>query len=137
MKTDNAGFTLIELMIAVVIIAIIAAIALPAYDEYVRQGNRTEAKAALLEAAQALERFYSVNGTYLSGGSLAAVYKPAVPTTGATLYTLAPSAATATSYELQATGVGRMAGDACGVYVIRHTGEKALSGNSKSLAQCW
>lgn len=137
MNMNNRGFTLIEIMIVVVIVGILASIALPAYQEYVRQGNRTEAKSALLEAAQALERHYSVNGTYLSGGNLAAVYKTSVPPGGPAVYTLAAVSATANSYVLAATGVNQMAGDACGVYRISNTGERTLTGNSKSLGYCW
>ena len=46
------GFTLIEVMIVVAIVAILSAIALPSYTEYIRRGNRAEARAGLLQAAQ-------------------------------------------------------------------------------------
>ncbi|HBP5388065.1 TPA: prepilin-type N-terminal cleavage/methylation domain-containing protein, partial [Pseudomonas aeruginosa] len=54
---SNRGFTLIELMIVVVIIAILAGIAYPSYDEYVKRGNRTEGQALLSEAAATQERY--------------------------------------------------------------------------------
>ena len=60
------GFTLIELMIALVVIAIITAIGFPSYQEYIRRGKRAEGKAHLLRAAQQLERYYSLTNCYPS-----------------------------------------------------------------------
>jgi len=59
-----AGFTLIELVIAVAIIALLAAVAVPSYTAYIVRGKRAEAKTALLQYAQALERNYTVAGCY-------------------------------------------------------------------------
>ncbi len=58
------GFTLIELMIAVVIASILAAIAIPSYSSYIMRSRRTEAKSALLNLASLEERFFSTNNTY-------------------------------------------------------------------------
>jgi type IV pilus assembly protein PilE len=76
MSTDNAsiiqrrsrqrGFTLIEMMIVVAIIAIVAAVAIPSYQDSIWKGKRGEAKAAILKALQAEERYYSQNNTYVA-----------------------------------------------------------------------
>ena len=58
------GFTLIELMIVVAVVALLAVVALPAYQDSVRKARRTEAKAALSEAAQMMERYLTEKGTY-------------------------------------------------------------------------
>lgn len=58
------GFTLIELMITVVVVAILAAIAFPSYQEQIRKTRRTDGKSKLLELVQREERFYTQNNTY-------------------------------------------------------------------------
>lgn len=60
------GFTLIEVMIVVVIIGILAAIAIPAYQNSVIKSNRSEAKATLMDIAQGLQRCYTVYGRFNS-----------------------------------------------------------------------
>lgn len=59
-----AGFTLIEVMIVAVIIAVLAAVAYPAYLDSVVTARRSAAKTCLLETAQFLERFYTTNLRY-------------------------------------------------------------------------
>ncbi len=63
-RRTATGFTLIELMITVAVVAILAAIALPSYQAYVRKANRAQAKADLVELAQMLERRHTVENTY-------------------------------------------------------------------------
>ena len=62
---QQKGFTLVEMLIAVVIFAIVTAIAIPAYDNYSRRGYRTEVMSDLLMCAQAIERFNAMNFTYV------------------------------------------------------------------------
>ena len=65
-RSRQTGFTLIELMITVAIVAILAAIAIPSYRDSVRKGARAEGKAAILKALQAEERWFTQNTTYVA-----------------------------------------------------------------------
>ncbi len=60
----SSGFTLVELMVVVLLVAILAAIAYPSYREQVRKARRADAQAVLMQAAQFMERYYTENGTY-------------------------------------------------------------------------
>ena len=61
---SSDGFTLTEVLIALVIVALISAIAMPMYTRYSLRGYRTEAQADLLMCAQGLERMGAINFTY-------------------------------------------------------------------------
>lgn len=77
------GFTLVELMVTVAIIAILAAVALPAYTDYVVRGKLAEATANLADMRVKLEQFYQDNRNY---GSTAAACGVPVPTGAAAKY---------------------------------------------------
>lgn len=140
----QTGFTLIEVMIVVMIIGILAVIAVPNYLENVKQTKRTDAQAALVQFTQGMERYYSVNYTYLdaavggadTGAPAAATFGyTQSPFNGDASYNLTISAATATSYTLSATPTGGMTGDACGTLTLTNTNVKADgSGGTKT---CW
>ncbi len=66
MKKTPSGFTLIELMITVVIVGILAAIAYPSYQTYVKQTRRSDAQIALTQAANQQERYFTECNTYTS-----------------------------------------------------------------------
>src|ERR1700693_4365283 len=66
----SSGFTLVELIVAMVIAAILAAVAILAYSNYVRKARRTEVKTALLDLASLEERYFSVNNSYTATANL-------------------------------------------------------------------
>lgn len=64
--SPQSGFTLIEIMIVVVIVAVLAGIAFPSYQEYVRRTNASQAQDQLMQIAMALDKHRSRNFNYLS-----------------------------------------------------------------------
>ncbi len=129
-----AGFTLIELMIVVAVVAILASIAVPSYQEQIRKSRRAQAKADVVEYMQMAERYFTVNNTYV-GFALPVAVSPREA--GATArYNLAASTQTATALVLTATAVGPQASDRCGNLSVSNTGLKTESGTA-TLAECW
>lgn len=63
------GFTMIELMVVLIIAAILAAVAIPSYQESVLKTRRSEGRAALMKGMQQQERYYSLHTTYLAFSS--------------------------------------------------------------------
>ena len=101
------GFTLIELMTTVAIIAVLAAIALPNYTDYVRRGKLQEGTSNLLAMRTKMEQYFQDNRSYTTPG--APVLAPctansAVPIPTLKYFTITCPVLTATTYTLQATG---------------------------------
>lgn len=131
----SRGFTLVELMIVVAIVAILAAVAIPSYREYVLRGNRTEGQSLLVEAAARQERFFAQNNAYLTDdanrgrlGINEARY--------AKYYTLTVNQVVNDGgYTLTATQ--QFDDTDCGNLTLNARGEKGRSGGGKTLEQCW
>lgn len=105
MKAQN-GFTLVELMITVVIVGILAAVAVPAYTDYVTRGKLAEASTELAAMRVKLEQFYQDNRTY--SGACVADTVAALPAGKYFTYacTLAASTFTVTATGVAAQGTG-------------------------------
>ena len=101
------GFTLIELMIAVAVVAILAAIAMPSYTDYMRRSKFAEATAALLSMRTKLEQFYQDQRTF--AGACANGTVAPLPT-GLKYFNVACPTLTPTQYTVSATGINEMAG---------------------------
>jgi type IV pilus assembly protein PilE len=133
------GFTLIELMIVVAVLAIIIALGYPSYRDQVMKARRTEAMGELLELADRLERYYADQGTY-AGATLGGAESDIYPTTTeGGYYTLSITAQDNVAFSLQAVPVaGRsQAKDKCDTFTITSLGVKGVSGGSLAVKDCW
>ncbi len=141
-NTKQAGFTMLELMIVIVIIGVLMSIAIPAYTSSVQKSRRTDAKNALLDLATREEKFYSVNNKYtqtatdLYGGT---VTFPMNVQTGGTAYyqvdvpTLTAAGTTTSAYfQATATPVAPQDTDACGTFNL-----DSLGAQGAATTNCW
>lgn len=139
---NNKGFTLIELMIVVAIVAILAAIGYPSYQKSVLKSNRADGRVALQEAASRQERFYAEANTYSSD-----LTKLVTNADGSSSpeghYTISVSLSCSrtvggstfyTCFDLTATAKGTQAKDTeCATLTLAHTGKKGSTGGGT----CW
>lgn len=137
MKTTQNGFTLVELMIVVVIVAILAAVAMPAYNDYVTRGKIPEATSNLAILRVRMEQQFQDSRTYAGG--------PCAPGAGSTQYFSfsCTTAASATGYTISATGISGKGVEGF-TYTIDQNGTKtstiaspAGSSWQGSQANCW
>jgi type IV pilus assembly protein PilE len=129
-NTGQSGFTLVELMIVIAIVAVLSAVALPAYQDYVERSRRVDAMGALSSLATAMERYYTEENTY--SGTTATVnsvpnspnmFPAQAPLDGNTkFYNLTIPTATSTTYTLRATPINGQVGD--GIIELNHLGRK-------------
>ncbi|HHW4670228.1 type IV pilin protein [Xylella fastidiosa] len=119
-KKQN-GFTLIEVMIVVVIVAILAAVAMTSYQGSILRTRRSAAQACLQQQAQFIERYYTTHMTYLGVENSAPTCDPSANLDNFYRFTVAAQAST---FMLTADPQGAQAGDHCGRLTLSNTGER-------------
>ena len=132
------GFTLVEIMVTIVIVAILAAIGYPIYTNYVRNSRRSSAITALQRAATAEEKYYASYNVYASSLASLNYSSNAVEVPSATeyWYTLSASLDGSGGYVLKAAPNGDQTKDDCGTYQLTSTGAKSVTG-TESESKCW
>ncbi len=143
------GFTLMELMIVVAIVALLAAIAYPSYQESVHKSRRGVGQGALIGLASAMQRFYTEGApsTYVGvaasgppGPPDSALYPSAAPLDGAVKdYNLRIFSADATTFVVIATPRDNHVGDKCGTLVLASSGQRGITGGASGVTwqDCW
>ena len=126
------GFTMLELVTALAIVAVLLALAVPGYQRYLQRAERAEALRALLAAAACQERVRAQGGYYdtsrcLDHGALAAY----------TIRIEPPDNDSALTFTLLAEPIKPRAGDPCGSLSLNQAGTRGISGDAGALAACW
>ncbi|MCD4505476.1 type IV pilin protein [Chromobacterium piscinae] len=144
MQKKPEGFSLLELVIALAVLALLVSIALPSYRNFMMQSNRTAAKTALQDLASREESYFSTNNNYASqlstlGYASGAVYAPG---NGNNLYALSIANATASTFVLNAAPQGSQTQDSCQTYQLDNLGNQSniannASGTTLSVSGCW
>lgn len=139
MKNNQTGFTLLEALITVAIIGIIAAVAMPSYNEYIVKVHRSEGPALLREAAYKQETHAFNHNVYattmITSGSetSTAIVLPAMSPNGYYALTLT---GTATTFTVTATPQTGHTDPLCGTLTLDNLGVKTASGTG-TVQDCW
>ena len=146
-RARMAGFTLVELLTTIVIVSILVAVAVPAFNAQTRKSRRTEARTALLDIASREERLYSTTNTYSQTASDLGYTGSWPQAVGSGYYTVnvtfaaatstTPSTFTATASPV--TGKGQDKDTKCASFQVIQTGAQTAtdSGGSTSTSSCW
>jgi len=147
-RSTHAGFSLIELMVVVVITAILASIAVPAYNSSIRKSRRTEAKTAIMDLAAREERYFATQNQYSSSPAALAYGTDTLPISVGTYYSISsigasiPTATTPGTYQLKvvpSAGSPQLQDTACQAFLVDQTGKQSSldSGGNDSSTTCW
>lgn len=133
-KRSTAGFTLIEVLVVSILVAIIAAIALPVYQQQMREARRAEARRMLLDVMNREHRFFADNSVYTTSITTSLNFSPAESENGHYALTATLIAATG-QMTLTATPQGAQATDTdCATLTLSTTGAKGSTGGG---SKCW
>lgn len=145
--TASAGFSLIELMVAVAIAAILTTIAVESYQHEVLTSRRTDAQTALMDLAAREQRYYSLNNAFTDDpANLGYTAFGAGTSVGSGYYQLnAPAitpatATTPAAFSIQAVPISTQVADtSCQTFTVSSTGQQSATDNNgnDSTATCW
>ena len=141
-RWEHRGFSLIELLIAVSIVSILAAVVYPAYTQQILRAGRTDAKTLLLQAQAREERYFGAHNRYAANMTTLG-YAANVLHTDGNRYRVSVNASSANSFVLQAQPASgsSQAGDACGAFVIDQLGVQGIknlpAGSTMTANKCW
>ncbi len=127
-KHPAGGFTLIELMVVVAVVALLAFIAIPAYERTITRGKLLAAQSALMEAGIDIEQYGQDHSTYVGG---------CPPSASAEDFTFTCPQASSTTYEILASGTGPLAGFEFTLYANGNKSTPSAPAGWSTSATCW
>ena len=138
-SAKRRGFTLIELMIAVVIVGLLAAIALPSYQAHVVRSNRAAAAACLTEMAQFMERNYTQNMRYNPAGFVLPDFQCATDLNARYQFSSVAADLGQRTYTLQAVPTTLHTDARCQTLTLNQAGQKGAAGgfDANTVRNCW
>ena len=145
-RLNSAGFSLIELMVAMAIAGILLAVAVPSYLSQIRKSRRTDAKTVLLDLAGREERFFSTNNAYSSLATDMGYSGTFPQTVGNGYYQVnlptvtAGTAAAVATFSLTAVPIGTQTKDTlCASFTVTSAGTQTSldSAGNDSTSTCW
>ena len=132
----SQGFSLIELMIAVVIVGILAAIAIPMYSDYVTRSRRADGQATLMQVAQELERCYTQFSKYNDNSCSVVNGGMVSETSDQGFYVVAANKLDESAFTLTATPQNEQADDTdCTTLKLTYLGGQGATGTDTD--SCW
>jgi type IV pilus assembly protein PilE len=135
-RRSGAGWTLIELVVALTILVVLLAIAYPAYNNQVRKARRADGHALLYEAAQREQQFFTTNNQYTATVGSGGLEMSASSDDG--YYTLTINRPSTTSYTLTATAAGDQTNDtSCGNLTLTSLNIKGCTATDCDVDKCW
>lgn len=140
-----SGFTLIELMIALVVLTILVSVAMPTYQHAVRESRRTDAKTAVLDIAAREQRYYSLTNSFTTSLSNLGYTSNTSATSvdvGSNYYSVAVTQPTTTTFLVTATpvaGTSQASDSSCQQFTVDNTGlQKSQDGSGNdTTSTCW
>ena len=118
MCSAQCGITLIELLVVMVVIGILASLAMPAYQQYAREGRRSDALQRLSEMVALQEQFRLNNKTYTANIGAGGLNRPVTTEDGSYTFSLVVSSAACplvSCFVFEATPIGAQTADMCGI----------------------
>lgn len=130
----QAGFSLTELLIVIIIVGILAAIGLPAYQDYSRASKRSDAQQALSRMAQLQERYFTDNNRYAGNATALGYASNAPESTGG--YWALTAAGDSTKYTVTAAPTNGHSDPECLTITLDSTGKRGSTGTGSG-NDCW
>lgn len=135
LNNSARGFTLIELVIVVLIVAILAAVAIPSYRRYIVRSHRVDAQSALIDLAARQERYFYSNNAYAD----ALTSLNATKDMAGDRYEMSIAVATSTAFRVEAKALNDQAKNDpdCQTLSLNNLGAQGSTGTTANLPACW